>query len=613
MRLALPRSFPLLTFALSLAALCPATAQENQDKPKPEAAKTDAAAAKPPEKARVPFLRPNGSYEDLAETGFNPLSLLGDGGAQPKPFFRFLEAVDALAKVPESLVVLDLSGRAQFNLPQLRELERAIARVRGAGKQITCYLENADAGTYQIASLCDQVLMADMGMLDLRSPAMSVMHMKDALDLVGVQVEVTRVGAFKGAVEPYMLPAMSDHLRHHYETMLRSINDDVVRRIAAGRKLKAEDVRALQAERLFTAKDALGKGLVDRLVPWSGAMRALAAVRGNDEFELADAAPKQKAQSRDIMSILANILRQKKEEELEDPLIVVMHLAGQIVDGDKPAPGSMVSGMAVKKLDELAANEHVKGVVVRINSPGGSATASEAIRTALQRLAAKKPVVFSMGELAASGGYWITAIGAPILAEVATITGSIGVFGMRFQPGALMRRLGVRSEIVHLDDGPLMDAMDRPWSDAARGRVQGFVDEVYDRFLTIVAASRKRTKTEIDAIAGGRVWSGQQAVENGLVDAIGGVDDAVARVRAAAKVGDDVEVVHVPEPKNFADSLFASMFDAQVQLGGDVQALRAVLARFGHLGEVVAVLHDALTSSGRAHVYALIPAGLRVR
>jgi ClpP class serine protease len=158
-----------------------------------------------------------------------------------------------------------------------------------------------------------------------------------------------------------------------------------------------------------------------------------------------------------------------------------------------------------------------------------------------------------------------------------------------------------------------MDAMDRPWSDAARARVQGFVDDVYDRFLTNVAASRKRSKTDIDAIAGGRVWSGQQAVENGLVDAIGGVDDAVARVRAAARVGDDVEVVHVPEPKNFADSLFASMFDVQLRLGGDVQALRAMLAQCGHLGEVVQVLHDALTSDGSAHVYALMPAGLRVR
>lgn len=608
MRIPFPLPLPSLSFAAFLL-LChvPLAAQGDDE------AATATATTEKKEKQKIPFLRPQGSYQDLAEMGFSPLGLLGGGGSPPKPFFRFVEAVDGLAKVEQTEVVFDLSGGASFNGPQLRELERALLRVRAAGKQITCYLENADSGTFQLASQCDRVLMADMGALDLRSPAMSVMHMKDALDLLGIQVEVTRVGAFKGAVEPYMLPTMSDHLRAHYEAMLGSINDDVVRRIASGRRLEPAVVRELQAQRLWTAKEALAKGLVDRLVPWSGAERAIASVRGDEQFELTDAGPKKKRQSRDLMAILGSLLRQNKEEEIEEPQLVVMHLAGQIVDGDKPQPGSMVSGPSVKKLDELAANDLVKGVVVRINSPGGSATASEAIRTALARLAAKKPVVFSMGEMAASGGYWITTIGQPILAEVATITGSIGVFGMRFQPGALMRRLGVHTEIVRLDDGPLMDAMDRPWSDTARARMQGFVDEIYDRFLENVAVSRHKSTAEVDAIAGGRVWSGQQAVENGLVDAIGGLDDAIARVRTAASLGDDVEVLHVPEPKNFADSLFASMFDAQVAAGGDAAVLRSLLAECARYTEVLGVVRDALVGDGMPRIYAQLPAGLRVR
>jgi protease-4 len=609
MRIPFPLPLPSLSFAAFLLLCHVPLAAQGDD----EAATATATATEKKEKQKIPFLRPQGSYQDLAEMGFSPLGLLGGGGSPPKPFFRFVEAVDGLAKVEQTEVVFDLSGGASFNGPQLRELERALLRVRAAGKQITCYLENADSGTFQLASQCDRVLMADMGALDLRSPAMSVMHMKDALDLLGIQVEVTRVGAFKGAVEPYMLPTMSDHLRAHYEAMLGSINDDVVRRIASGRRLEPAVVRELQAQRLWTAKEALAKGLVDRLVPWSGAERAIASVRGDEQFELTDAGPKKKRQSRDLMAILGSLLRQNKEEEIEEPQLVVMHLAGQIVDGDKPQPGSMVSGPSVKKLDELAANDLVKGVVVRINSPGGSATASEAIRTALARLAAKKPVVFSMGEMAASGGYWITTIGQPILAEVATITGSIGVFGMRFQPGALMRRLGVHTEIVRLDDGPLMDAMDRPWSDTARARMQGFVDEIYDRFLENVAVSRHKSTAEVDAIAGGRVWSGQQAVENGLVDAIGGLDDAIARVRTAASLGDDVEVLHVPEPKNFADSLFASMFDAQVAAGGDAAVLRSLLAECARYTEVLGVVRDALVGDGMPRIYAQLPAGLRVR
>lgn len=597
--------------------LCPPTRGIAQETPKAatEAAKPEKPAeAKKPAKPRIPFLRPNGSYEDLAEMGFDPTSLLtGGGGAPPKPFFQLQDAIEGLAKVEEKQVLLDLSGAIGLNLPQVRELERSLAKVRAAGKEIVCYVENGSTVTYQLAAMCDKILLADMGALDLRSPAMSVMHMKDALDLLGVQVEVTRVGAFKGAVEPYMLPEMSAHLRAHYQAMLASMNQDIVRRIATGRKLTEAKVRELQAQRLIRASEAKELGLVDALVPWSGAMRAVAAMRGDDGFELVDAAPKKKAQSRDLMSIFSNLLKQKKEEEIEDPQIVVMHLAGQIVDGDKPAPGSMVSGVAVKKLDELAANDLVKAVVVRINSPGGSATASEAIRQALVRLAAKKPVVFSMGELAASGGYWITTIGEPILAEVGTITGSIGVFGMRFQLGALMRRLGVHTDVVSLDEGPLMDSMDRPWSDSARAKMQGFVDDIYDRFLANVAASRKMSREAVDAIAGGRVWSGQQAVENGLVDAIGGVGDALAMVRKEANLADDVEVVHMPEPKSFADALFASMFDAQVAAGVDAAVLRTLLAEGSRFSEVLGVVRDALSNDGRARIYAQLPAGLRVR
>ena len=581
-----------------------------------QAATAAVAAPEPtePERQRIPFLKPAGSYADLPEMGFDPAALLGGGGSPPKSFFKLVDAIDRLAKEPEANVVLDLSAGLGLNLAQLREVERAMTRLRGAGKKVTCYLENAGAATFQVAAQCDHVMMADMGALDLRSPAMSVMHMKDALDLLGVQVEVTRVGAFKGAVEPYLLPSMSKHLKSHYTAMLQSMNSDIVRRVAQGRRIPEATVRMLQGERMFSARAAKEAGLIDRIVPWCGCERAVAMARGDDAFELVDVGPKKKKrQSMNIMSLLTSILKKDEADEIEDPQIVVMHLSGQIVDGSGSQPGSMVSGPAAEKIDELAANELVKGVVVRINSPGGSATASEAIRQALQRLAANKPVVFSMGELAASGGYWITTIGRPILAEVGTITGSIGVFGMRFQPGALMRRVGLHTDIVSLDDGALMDAIDRPWNDATRQRLQGFVDDIYDRFLANVAMSRGMSKSAVDAIAGGRVWSGQQAVENGLIDAIGGVDAAVAMVRKEAELGDDVEVLHTPDPGNFADSLLSSLFNASIEGRSDIDVLRAAFAEWSRFGEVALLLREALTSDGSMQTYAMMPPGLRVR
>ncbi|MEC7725534.1 MAG: signal peptide peptidase SppA [Planctomycetota bacterium] len=576
-----------------------------------------AVATKKPEPEQVALLRPAGAYADLAESGFDPTSLLtGGGGGQVKPFFALLDMILDLTVQPGENVLLDLSAGFGLNLAQQREVERAIAQVPKAGKHITCYLENAGVGAYQIAAQCDRVLLADMGGVDLRSSAMNVMHFKDALDLAGVQVEVTRVGEFKGAVEPYMLPTMSSHLREHYRAMLTSMNGDVVRRIATGRSLSEEKVRELQEQRMFTANEALSAGLVDRLVPWEGAERALATARGDHDFKLKDVGPREKKKkSRDFMSLLSGMMNPKKEEEIEDPEIVVMHLSGQIVDGNSASAGSMVSGPTVKLLDKLADNDLVKGVVLRINSPGGSATASEAIRLAIARLAKKKPVVFSMGEMAASGGYWITAIGEPILAEVGTITGSIGVFGMRFQPGALMRRVGIHSEIVSIDDGPQMDAMDRPWTPEARAKIQRGVDEVYDRFLRLVAASRGKTPEQVDAVAGGRVWSGQQAIENGLVDEIGGIDKAVAMILSRAGIMnglEDVEVRHMPQPSNFADAFLGQLFDAKLQAsnGG---LLETVIAQCGPFGEVLGVLREALTSDGKARVYALMPAGLRVR
>jgi len=609
MRIQLLRPLPLFLASLLMPL---ATAQDVATSKTSEA---PAAAEKkaPAEPEKVAYLRPAGAYADLPEVGFNPMSMLTGGGGAPKSFFQFLEMVDELAEAPGKSVLLDLSSPAGFNLAQQREVERAITRVRKAGKVITCYLENAGIGSYQIAAQCDRILLADMGGVDLRSPAMNVMHFKDALDLLGVQVEVTRVGEFKGAVEPYMLPTMSKHLRSHYEAMLESMNQDIVRRIAVGRKLSQGKVRELQGLRIFTAKQALLEGLVDRLVPWTGAKRALGLARGNNDFELKDVAPKKKKKRRDLMSLIGSMLKSKKEEEIEDPQIVVMHLSGQIVDGKSAAAGSMVSGPSVKRLDKLADNDLVKGVVIRINSPGGSATASEAIRQAIKRLADKKPVVFSMGELAASGGYWITAIGEPILAEVGTITGSIGVFGMRFQPGALMRRLGVHSEMVRIDEGPMMDAMDRPWSKEARGRIQASVDDIYDRFLGIVATSRNKTPEQVDAIAGGRVWSGQQALENGLVDKIGGVEDAIAMVQSSAKIEGDIEVRHVPEPGNFADSLFSSLFDAHIEAAANPAALQLLLQQCGRYSEVLSIMHEALAGDGKTKIYALMPAGLRVQ
>jgi protease-4 len=567
-------------------------------------------------KASAIKLSLSGSWLDLPEVGLSLASMFEGAGAKPKAFYDLIAKLEALAKPDDKRPILvDLSQAVGFNLAQMAELERAFAKVRAAGRQTWAYLEGADLVRYQVGALCDKVLLADMGGVDLRSLALSVTFMKDALDLLGVQMDVVRCGEFKGAVEPFMLPQMSEHLRAHYRAMVEKLNDDVVRRVAERRGLTREAVRKLQATRVLSAQEALASKLVDELVPWTGAERALKKKLGDDKLTFEDAlSAKKKKLGINPLTILTELLNPKSEKKVDEDTLAVLHLSGEIADGDKAAPGTIVSGPTVKAIDDLAGNEHVKGVVVRVNSPGGSATASEAILLALRRLCAKKPVVVSMGYVAGSGGYYVTCLGRPILAEEGTITGSIGVFGMRPNLGALMRRVGIKEEIVGLDASAELEAIDRPWTDEQKAMLQKRVDEVYARFVGHVAGSRKLTREQVLAIAGGRVWSGRQAVESKLVDSIGGLSDALAIVAKETGVSAS-KVVHLPKPKSPLDSLLASFGgDSEVALPGlDQATLRLASERMPGLATLLAVLVDAWRKPVSMLVEARMEAGLVVR
>lgn len=371
--------------------------------------------------------------------------------------------------------------------------------------------------------------MADFGGVDMPSSTMESMFYRDAMDLVGLHASVVRAGDFKGAVEPYTNSVMSAHLKQHYMEMLESINSAQVARIARGRGLTIGAVRDLQKKRMLLPAEALSAKLVDRLAPYGTMKQTIMADLG-DEYEWSKPKAKPKRDV-SIFELMSKAMSPPKDpSKLKDESIAVLHLSGAIQDGKDPSPGAIVSGPTVKLIDELNADDKVKGVVVRINSPGGSATASEAIRQALDSLAKKKPVVFSMGEVAASGGYWITCIGQPILAEHGTITGSIGVFSLKVTLGSLLRRVGVRVETVHLDSSAAMDSIDHAWTDEEIARMQNFIDHTYGQFLKLAGESRRMSVDAIKPLAGGRVWSGEQAKQRGLVDNLGGLDDAIAMV-----------------------------------------------------------------------------------
>ncbi len=563
--------------------------KSNPDKSK----STAKASTKPAPKKQIRLIALSGIYQDFLE----PLQLdagtllLGGDFVKPKSFFRLCEYLDELSK--EELVthvVFDLSDLVlAMNSAQLDELARRMEKLKGAGKKTIAWVENASNVQLAIATTCDKIVMADFGGIDMPSTAMESMFYRDAMDLVGVKASVVRAGDFKGAVEPFMNPMMSEHLREHYRDMLKSINDAQVSRIAKGRGMTSAAVRELQQQRMLLPKEALAKGLVDHLAPY-GSMKATISKLTDAELEWTTPKAKPKREM-NFFDLMGNIMAgpRRSSSRIREDSIVVLHLSGAIVDGKRASPGSIVSGPTVKAIDELTKDEKVKAVVVRVNSPGGSATASEAVRMALESLAKAKPVVFSMGEMAASGGYWVTCIGQPIYAEKGTITGSIGVFAMKLSLGSLLRRVGIHVESVALDESAAADAIDREWNESDSKNLQRFIDEVYDRFLELAGTSRKIPVEKLKSLAGGRVWTGEQAKQNGLIDELGGLDDSLVAAAKRAKL-ENYKVVHRPEP-----SSGLSLFEL---LGEDDESDISLAGMSGNLLGMGSGLAAGLANSG---------------
>jgi protease-4 len=408
-----------------------------------------------------------------------------------------------------------------------------------------------------------------------------------------------------------MLSEMSEALRAHYKEMLTSMNDAVVDRIAAARKLDRARVRQLQAERLFTAGAAEKAHLVDQLAPYGSVREAVAKLLGAELSWIT--APKAQMKQLSFFDLMSKLLGGPEKSDSDEPSIAVLHLDGMIVDGESERHGLIVAGPMVKAITELQSDKNVRAVVVRINSPGGSATASEAIRRALEKLAAKKPVAISMGELAASGGYWIACLGRPIYAEPGTITGSIGVFALKLSFAALLKKTGLKVENVTLDESATAMSIERTWSPAEQEKMQQFVEDLYDKFLDRVCASRKMKRGAVSAIAGGRVWSGAQAKRLGLIDRLGGLDDALAAMTKEAGLDPDAPVIHRPQQKSPFENL-----DLFGEGQDDVRLLlsagaRAYLKNMGLRFSVALALAEEAMAGNAARAWLLQPTEILVR
>ncbi len=427
----------------------------------------------------------------------------------------------------------------------VREIRGALLEFKAAKKPIYAYLSYATTRDYLLASIADDIAIDPYGVVIMPGLASEPVFYANAFKRFGIGVQITRVGKYKGAVEPFIRDDLSPENREQLQTLLDDVWQAILTDVAESRNVTVEDLQAVvDSEGLIRADAAEKSGLVDRVVYRDEILDELKSKTGVKSATT----PFKQIALVDYAAIMPH------QGGFGSDRIAVVYAEGDIVDGE--GAWTQVGGDRFsRELRRLRQDDRVKAIVLRVNSPGGSASASEVIQREMRLAAAKKPVVVSMGSYAASGGYWISTFAERIFAEPTTITGSIGVYGVLFDVQKLTSDLGITFDRVKT--GRFADALtiSRPKTDAELVVIQRSVDWIYDQFVGKVSESRKLEREFVEEIAQGRVWSGIEALELGLVDELGGLNEAISYVSKQAGLGDNYRIVEFPRSKNLGEAL----------------------------------------------------------
>jgi protease IV len=492
------------------------------------------------------------------------LSLAQGGGRAQVQLRDLLRALDAAAKDPQITTVLLLPDELSSAGPaNLREVASALTRVRAGGKKVVAWGGDYTQRQYYLAAQADEVLMHPMGRVELVGYGSLRNYYRDLFDRVGVAANVVRAGRYKNFGEPYFANAPSQETQEADAAIYGALWTDYTAAVERARKLPAGSIdqgiaelpQRLAAVSGDAARLALQAKLVDGLKT-RDELRALLIQRG---------APDEAAKTFRQVSLGAYLARQKAPAGKE--VIAVVVAEGAIVDGDA-APGGVGGRSTSELIRQAREDDQVKALVLRVRSPGGSAFGAELIRRELELTrAAGKPVVVSMGDVAASGGYWISMAADEVIADAATLTGSIGVFGMLPTADGLLAKLPLHT--AGQSTTWLTNAYDprKPLDPRFAAMVQSVIDRIYADFIAKVATARHSTPEKIDAVAQGRVWTGEQARERGLVDRLGGFDDAVRAAAKRARLGDDWRLRYVERAPGRIDRLLNWLGPVGAEIG----------------------------------------------
>lgn len=437
-------------------------------------------------------------------------------------------------------IVLQLSRLQGGGISKMNDIGQALTEFKKSGKKIIAVSENYSQDQYYLATFADEILMHEMGALELTGFARYMNYYKSALDSLGINIHAFRSGKYKDFLEPYLRDNMSDESREHNAEWINQLWNQFTQQVETSRQLSAGSVNDfinnMDAHMLLasgnSAKLALEKKLVDQALPRQGLETYLQTTigKGQDKQTYASA------------SVKDYLFHQRAKPKLSNNKVAVIVASGNIVDGYQPE-GTIGGENMVELLRQVRDDKDIKALVIRIDSGGGSAFASEIIRSEIislrEQMGEKKyPVYISMGSVAASGGYWMATAGDQIWAQPTTITGSIGVFGAFPTLENSLKKIGISTDGVGTTDLAGDMRLDRPLSEKASKVIQANVDNIYQRFIHLVADSRKQTPEQIDAIAQGHVWTGSTAKDIGLVDNLGSLQDVIDAIAKDADLKD---------------------------------------------------------------------------
>jgi len=488
---------------------------------------------------------------ELVETPPNDVLGQVTGGSRAQTVRGYVDALRRAKTDPriESVLIVP----THFDSPywgKVQELRDAILDFRKSGKRVSAFLEAGGNREYYLATAAERIYLLPSSGIDLTGVATYELFLKGTLDKVGASADFEKIGDYKTAPNQLSQTTYTPAHREMTEWLTRDMYEQLVKGIAEGRKKKVEDVRALVDEGPFLAEHAHRAGLVDMLayedqLDDHGAVSKSGTVEG-DAYGRSRRVPSPRSA----------------------PRVAVIYIAGIINSGESgadPLNGEVAgSTRLVKAIRDARADDDVRAIVLRIDSPGGSSIASDVIWRELALTRDEKParpMVASMSDLAASGGYYVAVAAPTIVAQPATLTGSIGIYGGKFVTGGTYEKLGANIEAVMIGRNAGIESPERPFTPSERAKLQEQMRSFYQGFVEKVAASRKMPAERVDQLAQGRVWTGAQARQHGLVDALGGLDRAIdiAKERAGIPADTEVEVVNYPPRKTLAEMLIEQL------------------------------------------------------